>query len=48
MVLVLGTLFGGTNGAFPLHGTERFGSLLGGFPLGTVPGTRYFFQYHLG
>ncbi len=30
------TLF---NGAFPLHGTVRYGSLLGGFPLGTVPGT---------
>ncbi len=27
------------NGAFPLHGTARYGSLLGGFPLGTVPGT---------
>ncbi len=27
-------------GAFPLHG----GSLLGGFPLGTVPGTWYFFS----
>ncbi len=26
-------------GAFTLHGTARFGSLLGGFPLGTVPGT---------
>ncbi len=26
-------------GAFPLHGTVRFVSLLGGFPLGTVPGT---------
>ncbi len=26
-------------GAFPLHGTARYGSLLGGFPLGTVPGT---------
>ncbi len=26
-------------GAFPLHGTVQFGSLLGGFPLGTVPGT---------
>ncbi len=26
-------------GAFPLHGTTRYGSLLGGFPLGTVPGT---------
>ncbi len=25
--------------AFPLHGTARYGSLLGGFPLGTVPGT---------
>ncbi len=33
-------LFGSvTNGAFPLHGTARYGSLLGGFPLGTVPGT---------
>ncbi len=31
------------NGAFPLHGTARYGSLLGGFPLGTVPGTWYFF-----
>ncbi len=28
-----------TFGAFPLHGTVRYGSLLGGFPLGTVPGT---------
>ncbi len=30
-----------TNGAFPLHGTARYGTvlLLGGFPLGTVPGT---------
>ncbi len=28
-----------TNGAFP-----RYGSLLGGFPLGTVPGTWYFFS----
>ncbi len=26
-------------GAFPLHGTARYGSLLGVFPLGTVPGT---------
>ncbi len=26
-------------GAFTLHGTARYGSLLGGFPLGTVPGT---------
>ncbi len=26
-------------GTFPLHGTARYGSLLGGFPLGTVPGT---------
>ncbi len=33
-----------TNGAFPLHGTVRYGSLLGGFPLGTVPGTWYFFS----
>ncbi len=32
------------NGAFPLHGTVRYGSLLGGFPLGTVPGTWYFFS----
>ncbi len=31
-----------TYGAFPLHGTARYGSLLGGFPLGTVPGTWYF------
>ncbi len=30
-------------GAFPLHGTARYGSLLGGFTLGTVPGTLYFF-----
>ncbi len=28
-----------TYGPFPLHGTARYGSLLGGFPLGTVPGT---------
>ncbi len=34
----------GTNGAFPLHGTARYGSLLGGFPLGTVLGTWYFFS----
>ncbi len=27
MVLVLGTLFGGTNGTFPLHGTERYVSV---------------------
>ncbi len=27
-----------------LHGTVRCGSLLGGFPLGTVPGTWYFFS----
>ncbi len=33
-----------TYGAFPLHGTARYGSLLGGFPLGTVPGTWYFFS----
>ncbi len=33
-----------TNGAFPLHGTVRYGSLLGGFPLGTVSGTWYFFS----
>ncbi len=26
------------------RGTVRYGSLLGGFPLGTVPGTRYFFS----
>ncbi len=26
------------------HGTVRHGSLLGGFPLGTVPGTWYFFS----
>ncbi len=26
------------------HGTVRYGSLLGGFPLGTVPGTWYFFM----
>ncbi len=31
-------------GAFPLHGTARYGSLLGGFPLGTVSGTWYFFS----
>ncbi len=31
-------------GAFPLHGTVRYGSLLGGFPLSTVPGTWYFFS----
>uniref|UniRef100_A0A8C2EYH2 E3 ubiquitin-protein ligase n=1 Tax=Cyprinus carpio TaxID=7962 RepID=A0A8C2EYH2_CYPCA len=29
-----------TNGIFPLHGTARYSSLLGGFPLSTVP---YFF-----
>ncbi len=28
-----------TNGAFSLHGMVQYGSLLGGFPLGTVPGT---------
>ncbi len=36
-----------SNGAFPLHvrhGTVQYGSLLGGFPLGTVPGTWYFFS----
>ncbi len=33
-----------TNGAFPLHGTARYGSVLGGFPLGTVPSTWYFFS----
>ncbi len=27
-----------------LQGTVRYGSLLGGFPLGTVPGTWYFFS----
>ncbi len=27
------------SGAFPLHGTARYGSLLGGFPLSTLPGT---------
>ncbi len=26
------------------HGTVRYGSLLGGFPLATVPGTWYFFS----
>ncbi len=26
------------------HGTVRYVSLLGGFPLGTVPGTWYFFS----
>ncbi len=26
------------------HSTVRYGSLLGGFPLGTVPGTWYFFS----
>ncbi len=31
-------------GVFPLHGTVRYGSLLGFFPLGTVPGTWYFFS----
>ncbi len=31
-------------GAFSLHGTVQYGSLLGGFPLGTVPGTWYFFS----
>ncbi len=38
-------------GAFPLRGTARYGSVqftFGGFPLGTVPGTWYFFYYHLG
>ncbi len=29
------------------HGTVRYGSLLGGFPLGTVPGTWYFFSTFL-
>ncbi len=34
------------NGAFSTawYGTVRYGSLLGGFPLGTVPGTWYFFS----
>ncbi len=31
-------------GAFLLHGTAWYGSLLRGFPLGTVPGTWYFFS----
>ncbi len=26
------------------HGTVRYGSLLGGFPLGIAPGTWYFFS----
>ncbi len=30
------TLVKDSNSAFPLHGTARYGSLLGGFPLGTV------------
>ncbi len=37
-----GTNVSGTYGAFPLHGTARYGSVrftFGGFPLGTVPGT---------
>ncbi len=37
-------------GAFPLHGTARYGSVrftFGGFPLGTVPGTWYFFSTFL-
>ncbi len=29
------------------HGTVRYGSLLGGFPLGTVPGTWFFFSITL-
>ncbi len=29
------------------HGTVQYGSLLGGFPLGTVPGTWYFFSIDL-
>ncbi len=33
-----------TDGTFPLHGMARYGSLLGGFPLGTAPGTWYFFS----
>ncbi len=33
-----------SNGAFPLHGTAWYSSLLGGFPLGAVPGTWYFFS----
>ncbi len=33
-----------TNDAFLLHGMARYSSLLGGFPLGTVPGTWYFFS----
>ncbi len=42
-----GTNVSGTYGAFPLHGTARYGSVrftFGGFPLGTVPGTWYFFS----
>ncbi len=41
------TMFGSTYGAFPLHGTARYGTVrftFGGFPLGTVPGTWYFFS----
>ncbi len=30
------------------YGTVRYGSLLGGFPLGTVPGTWYVFSTHFG
>ncbi len=44
-VFILGNIL--SNGAFPLHGTARtvqYGSLLQGFPLGTVPGTWYFFS----
>ncbi len=43
-IIPVGYLQSHSYGAFPLHGTVRYGSLLGGFPLGTVPGTWYFFS----
>ncbi len=39
LTVVSGSIPGPIYGAFPLHGTVQYGSLLGGFPLGTVPGT---------
>ncbi len=46
-VIMQSTSFRVPNGAFPLHGTARYGTVrftFGGFPLGTVPGTWYFFS----
>ncbi len=43
-LLVLDNLFMALFHCMVRHGTARYGSLLGGFPLGTVPGTWYFFS----